>query len=473
MKSSIIAKESCRYNTKLHIIIPSLAKKIGQKHAIFIIQLQYWLERCPKEKRGTPWIYNTLEKWSSQFDYWSLSTIRRVISSLEKMGIVISKKMNRYMGSHTKWYSLDYQKLQDILGYDIRYQSSKLSAFSRPKMNKSFVQNEQIYNTKNNLTNISSDTRTRLTKPHIDQRKEDLKNNPEKQFFKYKHVQDCQNYTVTKQLIDTSQEEQDVAKQMVDAWNEEFKYSLKPIKAYNTKTSIGRLYNILHTYFGGNIEEWSKYALKVNSSKFLMGEKKTNNNFKAVFSWLIKEETIVKILAGEYGVGDRELDKNNVSSNIEKQKENIVSLANTKISDYVQNQVNAAKEKEEFQEYVVNRKYEEDGDPYEMKQIFKNCYLSPQTLFISNDYRKIRQHLYELYIVKKHIGATSIEISKKLRKLLDTTIPVGASRIRILKSLYDKIEYSNVKMDIHSNGHNFIQTLGNIDILSVMDYGHG
>ena len=70
--------------------------------------------------------------------------------------------------------------------------------------------------------------------------------------------------------VAVTQKEQEKAKEMVSIWNEEFKYSLKPIKAFSNKKMAKRLYNLYQTQFNSNLEEWGNYALKVNSSKFLM-----------------------------------------------------------------------------------------------------------------------------------------------------------------------------------------------------------
>ena len=43
-----------------------------------------------------------------------------------------------------------------------------------------------------------------------------------------------------------------------------------------------------------------------------MGEKVTKTDFKATFAWLSKLDTIQMILSGEYGVGDRKPDIDNL-----------------------------------------------------------------------------------------------------------------------------------------------------------------
>ena len=54
-----------------------------------------------------------------QIRWMSKSTLERVIAKLEKIGVVLSQKFNqrqRIKGNQTKWYRLDYKKLQSDYG---------------------------------------------------------------------------------------------------------------------------------------------------------------------------------------------------------------------------------------------------------------------------------------------------------------------------------------------------------------------
>lgn len=97
------------------IIIPELAKELGLEEAIVVQQLHYWLQRCGKLIDNAIWIYNSFNEWSNQFSYWSVSKIKRIFYSLEKQQIIISKKINKSNSDHTKWYSIDYEKLSLLL----------------------------------------------------------------------------------------------------------------------------------------------------------------------------------------------------------------------------------------------------------------------------------------------------------------------------------------------------------------------
>ena len=97
------------------------AGTLGLNEAIIINQISYWNEINKKSgnnfKDGYYWTYNTYEKWSkSDFPYWSADTIRKTITALEEIGVIISTdKYNSYKIDNTKWYRVDYDKLQEII----------------------------------------------------------------------------------------------------------------------------------------------------------------------------------------------------------------------------------------------------------------------------------------------------------------------------------------------------------------------
>lgn len=94
------------------MVLPSLAEKIGLNEAIMLQQIHFWITRKPHEKDGRQWIYNTYAEWATQFPFWSESTIKRTIRSLEKKGLIITGNYNKVKIDKTKWYTIDYEKLE-------------------------------------------------------------------------------------------------------------------------------------------------------------------------------------------------------------------------------------------------------------------------------------------------------------------------------------------------------------------------
>lgn len=95
-------------------VLPSLAKSIGLNEAIILQQIHYWLRKSNNVKDGYKWIYNSMTNWQKQFSFWSLPTVKRVFSSLEKQGLLITANYNKAGFDKTKWYRINYEKLQHM-----------------------------------------------------------------------------------------------------------------------------------------------------------------------------------------------------------------------------------------------------------------------------------------------------------------------------------------------------------------------
>ena len=99
------------------LVDQDLATVIGLNEAIVLQQLNYWLHsKSAKKINDKWWIYNTYENWKKQnFPFWSVATIRRTFSSLEKKEVVVSANFNRAGFDKTKWYSIDETKLNQLM----------------------------------------------------------------------------------------------------------------------------------------------------------------------------------------------------------------------------------------------------------------------------------------------------------------------------------------------------------------------
>lgn len=99
--------------------MPTLATLIGLNESIVLQQVHYWLKH--KEKAGQDfidghyWVYNTYEQWQKQFPFFSPRTVRRTFTSLEKSGLLISGNYNKAGFDKTKWYTIDYIVLNNLI----------------------------------------------------------------------------------------------------------------------------------------------------------------------------------------------------------------------------------------------------------------------------------------------------------------------------------------------------------------------
>ena len=96
------------------------AKVLGLNEAIVVQQIHYWLNINEKAKKnfinGKYWTFNTYEKWQNEnFDFWSISTIKRIFKNLFNKGILFKGKFNKKKYDQTLWVSINYDRLEELL----------------------------------------------------------------------------------------------------------------------------------------------------------------------------------------------------------------------------------------------------------------------------------------------------------------------------------------------------------------------
>jgi hypothetical protein len=145
---------------------PEIAITIGRSEAIFLQQLHYWLTTDNDIGHifdGQKWIYNSYKSWAKNIRIFSEYTIRRAVSKLERMGIILTKNMNKKKSDHTKWYTINYIGLKELI--PTLSNEKPLGQNARLlKMNSPYVQNEQIINKE---TETTSETKTLSTEGRV------------------------------------------------------------------------------------------------------------------------------------------------------------------------------------------------------------------------------------------------------------------------------------------------------------------
>lgn len=97
----------------------TLAKELGLNEAIVLQQIHFWLESNKKADinfiDGRYWTFNTMSDWhKNDFDYMSIATLRRTFKNLEDKGYLIAGNFNKNKMNTTKWYSIDYDALEEL-----------------------------------------------------------------------------------------------------------------------------------------------------------------------------------------------------------------------------------------------------------------------------------------------------------------------------------------------------------------------
>ncbi|MCW4596802.1 DNA replication protein [Pasteurella multocida subsp. multocida] len=126
-------------------VIPSLAVAIGLNEAIFVQQLHYFLNISKHKYEERIWIYNTIDEWCEIFPFWSKKTIQRTIKRLEEMGLILStNKLNKMKMDKTKWYSIAYEKIEELTSQNDQMRCDQNGSSMRSKWDDRYSQNDQM-----------------------------------------------------------------------------------------------------------------------------------------------------------------------------------------------------------------------------------------------------------------------------------------------------------------------------------------
>ena len=97
-------------------VLPSLARAIGLNEAIVLQQLHYWMAHAKTKHEGRQWVYKTYEEWQTCFPFWSIRTIKSVFAGLKASGLVCVQALSDDKWNRVNFYSVNYEKLEEITG---------------------------------------------------------------------------------------------------------------------------------------------------------------------------------------------------------------------------------------------------------------------------------------------------------------------------------------------------------------------
>ncbi len=95
--------------------LPSLACLVGLDGAVILQQVHYWLMGSDHEHDGFIWVYNSYAQWGQQFRWLKAEAIRKQIRLLEERGFLVSGRFGTKKMDRTKWYRIDYDRLNEAL----------------------------------------------------------------------------------------------------------------------------------------------------------------------------------------------------------------------------------------------------------------------------------------------------------------------------------------------------------------------
>lgn len=112
---------------RLLFLSQDLGIRIGIEEALFVQQLYYRLETRGVEKEGHIWYRQTYQGWAKQCPQWNIRKIKRLVMKLERYQIIISSnKFNSFKTDRSKWYRIDYEKIDQIVQSEVYIQEELL-----------------------------------------------------------------------------------------------------------------------------------------------------------------------------------------------------------------------------------------------------------------------------------------------------------------------------------------------------------
>lgn len=258
-------------------VLPTLAHKVGLNEAIILQQMHYWLNPNFNKNfiEGRYWVYNSYEDWQGQFKFWSKNTIRRAIASLEEQGLLIISNFNQNRFDHSKWYSINYKKLQALEVWANRS-----------------AQNGQIDDA-NIDQSISSKWADRTDQLEPIEEPNFGRSLTENTFRDYTEIP-LSSAREAEKADEEEEEDNDPnnsPREMLKIWNELLNAN-HPIELTNLRASD--LNACLKNSFQGNLGNWKTYCQKISQNQFLMGH--GPNGWKATLDWVLKPSNINKVL---------------------------------------------------------------------------------------------------------------------------------------------------------------------------------
>jgi len=91
------------------------AKKYGVDEAIFLNNAIFWISKNKADgvnlHDGRTWTFNSAEKYTEVFPFWTAKQIRRISESLIKQGVLIKGNYNKMGGDRTSWFALSDESI--------------------------------------------------------------------------------------------------------------------------------------------------------------------------------------------------------------------------------------------------------------------------------------------------------------------------------------------------------------------------
>jgi len=258
-----MSQEYHSFKVELANMKDKTGKIVGIEKAIFLQDIAYWCDYNRSSdlnfREGEYWTYSTIDNFCKRHPYWTQKQLRRIISSCEESGLLITDNYNEDKRDRTKWYTVSDEVLK-VLALEKAVAEAQMGSLECPNgQNTTAQMGKCIYNEENTEKNIQ------------------------------------ETYTGSIESIPDGID-RCTARQMqpvIDAWNA---LGLQQIKlGDSTTTRYKQLKARIKTY---GLDGVLCAVEKIKTSAFLKGD--NPRGWAITFDWFIKPNNFPKVLEGNY-----------------------------------------------------------------------------------------------------------------------------------------------------------------------------
>jgi hypothetical protein len=121
--------EKLLFGSKSIVVSKELAYKIGLNEAVVLEYIRSWMDYNQNHHQNFHnnkyWVFNTMEEWQKEIEFFSLRTLERIFQNLFKEGLLIKANFNQKKSDRTNWYTINYEhkifkKSNEIINEEIK-----------------------------------------------------------------------------------------------------------------------------------------------------------------------------------------------------------------------------------------------------------------------------------------------------------------------------------------------------------------
>ena len=290
-------------------------KLFGIKAAIVLHQIHYWTDpaRCKNNKEGRYWVYNSSKEWQQHFEGLSERTLRRIFKYLEDVNVIITKRFNAWRRDQRKWYTINFEKLGEML-QTLKQVSSRGRQATKDDPPPKPRPEKDVKTDQKELILVNENMRLSAESKNENGGNLDVAKTDECTSGQNGRMSKVQKIT-QKITSPTSQSQQpqntiqDLTREMIKIWDKNIED--KPETTLLTYWRRRTLQKTLKQSFQNSLEQWTQYCRIIAHNTFLMGQ--GPNQWKISLDWALKPQNIQKVQEKRY-TGQKDIPSDTRSS---------------------------------------------------------------------------------------------------------------------------------------------------------------